>query len=63
VVNNNFHIIEIIKKNKKGTQVGLESAYDEIYQRVLKQNRVVMINSIVDSLRENSNVFINALYN
>jgi len=63
MVNNNFHIIEIVKKNKKGTRVGLEGAYDEIYQRVLKQNRVVMINSIVDSLRENSNVFINALYN
>ena len=63
VVNKNFHIIEIVKKNKKGTRVGLEGAYDEIYQRVLKQNRVAMINSIVDSIRQNSNVFINALYN
>jgi len=62
MVNNNFHIIEIVKKNKKGTLVGLESAYDEIYQRLLKQNRAVMINSVVDSLRESSNVFINSLY-
>ncbi|SVB90007.1 uncharacterized protein METZ01_LOCUS242861, partial [marine metagenome] len=38
-------------------------AYDEIYQRVLKQNRAAMLNSIVDSLRESSNVFINSLYN
>tara|TARA_B100002049_G_scaffold95624_1_gene70767 strand:+ start:501 stop:1292 length:792 start_codon:yes stop_codon:yes gene_type:complete len=63
VVNNKFHIIEIVKKNKKGTRVGLEGAYDEIYQRVLKQNRAAMLNSIVDSLRESSNVFINSLYN
>ena len=63
MVNNNFHIIEIVKKNKKGTRVGLEGAYDEIYQRVLKQNRAAMLNSIVDSLRESSNVFINSLYN
>ena len=63
VVNNKFHIIEIVKKNKKGTRVGLEGAYDEIYQRVLKQNRAAMLNAIVDSLRKNSNVFINSLYN
>ena len=63
VVNNKFHIIEIVKKNKKGTRLGLEGAYDEIFQRVLKQNRAAMLNSIVDSLRESSNVFINSLYN
>ena len=63
VINNGFHVIDILKKNKKGSRIGLEDAYDEIYQRVIKQNQVELMNSLVDSLRKNSKIFINVLYN
>ena len=63
VTNKGFHVIDILKKNKKGSRVGLEDAYDEIYQRLIKQNQVKTMNSLVDSLRRNSKIFINVLYN
>ena len=63
VINSGFHVIDILKKNKKGSRIGLEDAYDEIYQRVIKKNQVELMNSLVDSLRKNSKIFINVLYN
>ena len=63
ITNKGFHIIDILKKNKKGSRIGLEDAYDEIYQRVIKQIQVDLMNSLVDSLRKNSKIFINVLYN
>ena len=63
VTNKGFHVIDVLKKNKKGSRIGLEDAYDEIYQRILKQNQVKTMNSLVDSLRKNSKIFINVLYN
>ena len=63
VTSRGFHVIDILKKNKKGSRIGLEDAYDEIYQRIIKKNQVEEINSLVDSLRKNSKIFINVLYN
>lgn len=63
VTKKGFHVIDILKKNKKGTRIGLEEAYDEIYQRIIKQNQVKTMNSLVDSLRKDSKIFINVLYN
>ena len=58
ISNNNYYIIEIISYNRVGTIKGLEEVYDEIYQRLLKENEGVLYRSILDSLYTASTVFI-----
>ena len=53
-----FHLFEILKKHKKGSERGLELVYDEIYERILKQKKEVLIVSTIDSLYRSSDVFI-----
>ena len=57
-----YHVIKIAKKYQKGSQVGLEGVYDKIYQRLLKQKRVILAQDLLDSLKEKSSVFINSNY-
>ena len=57
-----FHVVDVIDRYKKGSQRGLESVYDEIYQRIIKQKRVGVFTSLLDSLKEETNVFINSNY-
>ena len=59
----NYHIIDVLKKYKRGSRIGLEDAYDEIYQRIIKQKQVLSTNVLIDSLRKKSNIFINETYN
>ena len=53
-----FHIFEILKKYKKGSDRGLELVYDEIYERLHKQKKEILIASTLDSLYLSSDVFI-----
>jgi len=53
-----FHLFEILKKHKRGSVRGLELVYDEIYERLLKQNREALVVSTIDSLYRSSDVFI-----
>ena len=62
-VKNNYHVIEVLKLYEKGSRLGLEEVYDEIYQRLKKRNSVATTTYLLDSLRKNSNIFINSLYN
>ena len=57
-----FHLFDIIKRYEKGSEVGLESSYDEIYQRLLKKKELNERKSFVDSLKRNTNIFINSKY-
>ena len=57
-----FHLFDIIKRYKKGSELGLESSYDEIYQRLLKKKKSINKKSFVDSLKRNTNIFINSKY-
>ena len=57
-----FHLFDIIKRYKKGSEVGLESSYDEIYQRLLKKKKSNRKKSFIDSLKRNTNIFINSKY-
>ena len=57
-----YHVIKIINKHTKGSKVGLEDVYDKIYQRLLKQRRVVLAANLLDSLKKQSNLFINSNY-
>ena len=57
-----FHLFDVIKRYKKGSELGLESSYDEIYQRLLKKKKLKKKKSFVDSLKRNTNIFINSKY-
>ena len=58
-----YHIIEVVKRYKKGSLVGLDDAYDEIYQRIIKQKQLTKKTKVLDSLKNAYNVFINSEYN
>ena len=60
---NKFHVIEVVKRYKKGSVVGLDDAYDEIYQRIIKQKQLTRKTKVLDSLKNVYNVFINSEYN
>jgi len=53
-----YHVFEVLKKHKKGSILGLEFVYDEIYQRLYKQNESRVLASVLDSLYSSSDVFI-----
>jgi parvulin-like peptidyl-prolyl isomerase len=57
-----YHVFKIINKYKKGSKMGLENVHDKIYQRLLKQNQLVLAANLLDSLKEKSTVFINSNY-
>jgi len=57
-----YHVIKIINKHTKGSKMGLEDVYDKIYQRLLKQRQVVLAANLLDSLKKQSNLFINSNY-
>lgn len=57
-----YHLFDIIKRYKKGSELGLESAYDEIYQRLLKKKKANLKKSFIDSLKKSTNIFINSKY-
>ena len=60
---NGYHVIDVLKRYKSGSRLGMEDVYDEIYQRLLVQRRVKFSNDLIDSLRIKTNVFINTNYN
>ena len=57
-----YHVIEVLDRYKKGDVLGLEEVYDEIYQRILKKEKLTMLNNLIDSLKTKTNIFINAGY-
>ena len=56
--NKNFHVFQILQKHKKGTLIGLEQVYDEIYQRLFKEKELMVLDTILDSLYLTSDVFV-----
>ena len=57
-----FHVFNIIKRYKNGSKVGLESSYDEIFQRLLKRKTAEKKQILIDSLKSQTNIFINSKY-
>ena len=53
-----FHIFQILQKHQKGSYVGLERVYDEIYQRIYKEKEILVMDSVLDSLYLESDVFV-----
>ncbi len=53
-----FHVFQILQKHKKGSYLGLEKVYDEIYHRLYKEKEALILSAVLDSLYLNSDVFV-----
>ena len=53
-----FHVIELLHSYKKGSALGLELVYDEVYSRLYKEKEFAVISTILDSLYLSQDVFI-----
>ena len=53
------HIIEVLNRYKAGTQIDIDEAYDEIYQRLFNQKKTLSSIRYLDSLRNHYTVKIN----
>ena len=54
-----YHIIEILSRYKAGSQIDIDEAYDEIYQRLFNQKKALGSIRFLDSLRNHYTVKIN----
>ena len=46
----------------KGSTIGLDASYDEIYQRLVKQRSAMLSLQLLDSLKKDVNIFVNSNY-
>ena len=53
-----FHVFQVLQKHKKGSYLGLERVYDEIYHRIYKEKRALVLDAVLDSLYLGSDVFV-----
>jgi hypothetical protein len=57
-----FHVFDVIRRYSKGSIIGLDASYDEIYQRLAKQKSAMLSTRLLDSLKRDNNIFINSNY-
>tara|TARA_B100000959_G_scaffold10322_1_gene10428 strand:- start:525 stop:1331 length:807 start_codon:yes stop_codon:yes gene_type:complete len=57
-----FHVFDVVHRYLKGSTIGLDASYDEIYQRLVKQRSTVLSLQLLDSLKKDVNIFINSNY-
>ena len=57
-----FHVFNVVHRYSKGSIIGLDASYDEIYQRLAKQMSAMLSTRLLDSLKRDINVFINSNY-
>ena len=57
-INNSFHVFEILQNHEEGSVRGLETVYDEIYQRLFKIKEIQYFNKFLDSLYLSSDIYI-----
>ena len=57
-INGFYHVFDILKKHNKNSVRGLEVVYDEIHQRIFKTKEIQFLDSVLDSLFLNNDVFI-----
>jgi len=57
-INGFYHVFDILKKHNKKSVKGLEFVYDEIYQRIYKTKEIQFLDSVLDSLFLNNDVYI-----
>ncbi len=54
-----YHIIEVLNRYKAGSQINIDEAFDEIYQRLFNQKKALGSIRFLDSLRNHYTVKIN----
>ena len=58
LINGSYHVFDILKKHNKKSVKGLEVVYDEIRQRIFKTKELQFLDSILDSLFLNNDIYI-----
>jgi len=58
LINGSYHVFDILKKHNKKSVRGLEFVYDEIYQRIFKTKELKFLDSVLDSLFLNNDIYI-----
>ncbi len=53
-----YHVMEVLGRYSAGSQIALDEAYDEIYQRILNQKKALSSINFLDSLRNQYTVKI-----
>ena len=57
-INGSYHVFDILKKYNKKSIKGLETVYDEIHQRIFKTKEIQFLDSVLDSLFLNNDIYI-----
>ena len=57
-IRGSYHVFNILKKYEKRSVRGLEVVYDEIHQRIFKTKEILFLESIIDSLFLNNDIYI-----
>ena len=58
LINGSYHVFDILKKHNKKSVRGLEIVYDEIHQRIFKTKEIQFLDSVLDSLFLNNDIYI-----
>ena len=58
----NICVLKVLNRYKKGSFLGLDEVYDEVYQRLYKTKSITEKNRLLDSLKKNMNIYINPEY-
>ena len=56
---NKFHLIEILETLQKGSALGIDLVYDEIYQRLINKKLALKKDKVLDSLRNKAEIVVN----
>lgn len=54
-----YHVVEVLSRFKKDSQIDIDEAYDEIYQRLFNQQKALKSIKYLDSLRNHYTVKLN----
>ena len=58
----NICVLKVLNRYKKGSYLGLDEVYDEVYQRLYKTRATIERGLLLDSLKKTVNIFINPEY-
>ena len=59
---NGYHFFKILKRYEKNSIKGLETVYDEIFQRLYKNKEKKLLLFVLDSIKNTEEVYINPKY-
>ena len=57
-IKNSYHVFDVLKKHNKNSIKGLELVYDEIHHRIFKTKKIIFLDSVLDILFLNNDIYI-----